>query len=423
MSMELNTESFFDKMKNGLESFKQTVVGEKGKNLAGVLAVVILSNGLAMGQANANEQTAPEAPSSNFSQVIQGDTATFDSDLTSYGYQVDQVAGEVTSMEINGAEIDITEIPSELSDIMVKPGVKYDGEVETSEFDKYMESHPDVFQNLMSTADYSNMDLDTYMIKGDNPFANEDDPSNVSVEVVNIQETLEEFNASYTSSEQEAVLVSGYYLNMLEGEESTSLNDILNANQESHADYINSSNQSYREYSVVDYAKDMKIKANESGVTVDDIPNYIVSGVNSVYMDYSDMTPMEANTAVAKAESIYGDEIEKPYNTAEGAVETLNSIYSSKIRNDGGIWTGDDVSFDNNFIKKEVNDFLKSGVTQDDVENLPRFLEHKDTYNNDFASVMDDLKTQVGTPTMKDSREDLSNPLPDRDVFKSPRMV
>lgn len=274
MSVELNADSFFDKMKNRFSDIKKTVVGNNGKKLTAVLSAAILANSLSVGQAHA---------------------ATHEQSL-----DLDQ-------------------------------GVQH------AQF----------------------IDNDVQEIRG----------------------FLDEFNTSYTTSQQNDVMLSGYYISEKTGQEYSSLKDLVDLSNAGYANYLNRSGVSLKELSDVEYASKVADKAITEGYTIDDIPQYIISGVDSIYPNYDELSPEDANRIVAKAESFYGDSLEKPYQSADEAVETYASLYADKVRNDGGLWSfaNDDMTFDPQEISADFKSSVEN-VARVEVENLPQYLLHKDTF-------------------------------------------
>lgn len=274
MSVELNADSFFDKMKNRFSDIKKTVVGNNGKKLTAVLSAAILANSLSVGQTHAatHEQS----------------------------FDLDQ-------------------------------GVQH------AQF----------------------IDNDVQEIRG----------------------FLDEFNTSYTTSQQNDVMLSGYYISEKTGQEYSSLKDLVDLNNAGYANYLNRSGVSLKELSDVEYASKVADKAITEGYTIDDIPQYIISGVDSIYPNYDELSPEDANRIVAKAESFYGDSLEKPYQSADEAVETYASLYADKVRNDGGLWSfaNDDMTFDPQEISADFKSSVEN-VARVEVENLPQYLLHKDTF-------------------------------------------
>lgn len=315
MSIELSNESFFEKMKDGFSNMKQTVVGKNGKNLAGVLAAVVLANSFGMGQANANEFDASELQSPK----------------TQYSQQV------------------------------------------------------------------------------------------VSEDVQEMRDYLDYFNTSYTSSEQDDMMLAGVYISDKTGQNFSNLEELVELTEKSHVNYLNRTGVPQGSFKSADYAEKVVEKAAAEGYSIDDLPNYVISGVDSIYPTYDELSPSNANIIVAKAESFYGELENKPYNTAEGAVETYMSGYASKVRNDGGVWSVEegDITNGQEAVLKDLVSGLKS-VSKENVDELPNYLIHKDTYSQgmELSSIdISDIIHKKMSPTADEQREEMTDVMPVKDVF------
>lgn len=214
-----------------------------------------------------------------------------------------------------------------------------------------------------------------------------------------IQQESDNFNKMYTLSEQKEMVTAGYFI----GEEmdlpNSSLKDVINNVDHFYIKYINDNKLSERQIDVAEYAGAVNKSYN---FKYDDVPNFLVSSIKSEIPSYDELPADIANKFVAKAEKLYSTIDDKPYHSAEEAYDNLQHLFYSKVRNDGGVWTGEDMSFEHDDVNKAFQDFGTKGISADDVYELPNYLIKHETssikskleiseYSNDSESIKNNI--------------------------------
>ncbi len=229
-------------------------------------------------------------------------------------------------------------------------------------------------------------------------------PINPTNEIVQLQEFKEDFNLTFTEGNQKELINAGYFIGDKLDMGSSNLESVVNNVKDSHQNFLNKNEISKRDFSLVDYAKEVN---NKYGV--EDAPNFLLSTIDSPYPNMDELTPLALNTITAKAEYMTQKLDKKPYKSVEEAYEFMQQSYNTKIRYNGGADVYDekgeweDISMDQADVMKGFVKFASSGVTEEMKDNLPNYLT---TYKKeDQAYQLDDQANELANDLKSELNE------------------
>lgn len=240
----------------------------------------------------------------------------------------------------------------------------------------------------------------------------------VGQDIQDLRNFLDEFNGFFTQEQQNDVLISSSYIADRTGVEINDVKEAFDLVDSHYTAYINKKGLNPRGFSIAKYSEILSNQAESEGFSIDDLPMYMIKGVDSHYPTYDEVSPELANKFVTKAMMENPD---KNFGTAENAFNFVMGQKAEKFNISGGEWVPEkeDVLFDKDTI---LNSVEKTGntISESDVfDNLPRAFEHKNTYDVKLSSVdhnsLRDLMQQTSTPSPTDGtiKPDLTSPNPD----------
>lgn len=194
-------------------------------------------------------------------------------------------------------------------------------------------------------------------------------------EIVQLQEFKENFNLTHTEANQKEIINAGYFVSNHVGREASDLKTVVSNLDDAYHSFLEQTETKQRDLNLVNFAKKVNVQYG-----VEDAPNFLLSSVESPYPTMDELSPLALNTIMAKAESLTGDTMYKPYNSVETAYEYMQEIYNSKVRfnggadvyNENGEW--EDLSMDKADVMKGFVDFSSKGVTEEMKDELPNYL-------------------------------------------------
>lgn len=189
-----------------------------------------------------------------------------------------------------------------------------------------------------------------------------------SPEILKLKEEKQEFNASYLEKDQENIINVGYFIGEKLGLETSDLSSVIDITENNYYNYINVKNISQNDFDITDYAETIKAEHN-----IEEAPNFLLSSVDSPYTDFEDLSPEMRNSVSAKAFKLIGEDGDLP-SSAEEAYDFVKDVGMKNMRWNGGVWNGEDVTFEQNAVKSFMKDLSTKGITAEDINELPNYL-------------------------------------------------
>lgn len=215
-----------------------------------------------------------------------------------------------------------------------------------------------------------------------NGFETQVEQSVESPEILKLKKEKQEFNASYLEKDQENIINVGYFIGEKLGLETSNLSSVIDITENNYYNYINIKEISQNDFDITDYAETIK-----SEYSVDEAPNFLLSSIDSPYTDFEDLSPEMRNSISAKAFKLIGEDGDLP-SSSEEAYEFVKDVGMKNMRWNGGVWNGDDVTFEPNAVKSFMKDLSTKGITEEDINELPNYLyenpENKIENSNNF---------------------------------------